>query len=161
VAALPEPRHERTDDVINISMLRASHPAPTLVEADANGHSKKLQRRSQCRGRLYILNSKLNIVVRIDLDHARAKVIAKGHITVHSVNALYVVAKRANSLREGLDLELDISHARVDDAALEMLRTSSETHHLPTKIDPQQAPCTISVLAPRRKAAVPAAAMAA
>jgi hypothetical protein len=28
-------------------------------------------------------------------------------------------------------------------------------------IDPQQAPCTISVLAPRRKAAVPAAAMAA
>lgn len=107
------------------------------------------------------MNSKLNIVVRVDLDRARAKVIAKGHITVHSVNALYVVAKRANSLREGLDLELDISHARVDDAALEMLRTSSETHHLPTMIDPQQAPCTISVLAPRRKAAVPAAAMAA
>ncbi|WP_459790543.1 hypothetical protein [Arthrobacter sp. AD-310] len=107
------------------------------------------------------MNSKLNIVVRIDLDQARAKVVAKGHITVHSVNALYVVAKRANSLKEGLDLELDISHARVDEAALEMLQASSETHHLPVKIDPQQAPCTISVLAPRGKAAAPAAAMAA
>ena len=102
------------------------------------------------------MNSKLHIVVRVDLDHARAKVIAKGHITVHSVNALYVVAKRANSLREGLDLELDISRAFVDEAALEMLRTSSETRHLPTRIDPLQAPCAISVLAPRRK--LPAAA---
>jgi hypothetical protein len=152
---------KRPSDVINVTMLRGSHSPPTLDEADANGHSKKLQRRSQCRGRLYNLNSKLNIVVRIDLDHARAKVIAKGHITVHSVNALYVVAKRANSLREGLDLELDISHAWVDEAALEMLRACSETHHLPAKIDPQQAPCTISVLAPRRKAPAAATRLAA
>ncbi len=97
------------------------------------------------------MNSKLNIVVRVDLDHAKALVIAKGHITVHSVNALYVVVKRANSLLEGLDLKLDISHARVDEEALEMLHTASETHHLPARIDPQQAPCTISVLAPRRE----------
>ncbi|MDR6413335.1 hypothetical protein [Pseudarthrobacter sulfonivorans] len=97
------------------------------------------------------MNTKLNIVVRVDLDHAKALVIAKGHITVHSVNALYVVVKRANSLRDGLDLKLDISHAWVDEEALEMLHTASETHHLPAKIDPQQAPCTISVLAPRRE----------
>ena len=97
------------------------------------------------------MNSKLNIVVRVDLDHAKALVIAKGHITVHSVNALYVVVKRANSLREGLDLKLDITHAWVDDEALEMLRAASDTHHLPARIDPQQAPCTISVLAPRRE----------
>jgi hypothetical protein len=102
------------------------------------------------------LNSKLNIVVRVDLDRAKALVIAKGHITVHSVNALYVVVKRANSLREGLDLKLDISHARVDEEALEMLHTASETHHLPARIDPQQAPCTISVLAPRRREHAPA-----
>ncbi|WP_255771638.1 hypothetical protein [Pseudarthrobacter sulfonivorans] len=97
------------------------------------------------------MNSKLNIVVRIDLDHHRALVIATGHITIHSVNALYVVVKRANSLRKGLDLEVDITHARVDDEALEMLQTASVTHHLPARIDPQQAPCTISVLAPRRE----------
>lgn len=98
------------------------------------------------------MNSKLNIVVRVDLDHAKALVIAKGHVTVHSVNALYVVVKRANSLRNGLDLKLDISHARVDPEALEMLHDSSAAHHLPAKIDPEQAPCTISVLAPRADA---------
>jgi hypothetical protein len=108
---------------------------------------------ANCRGRLYNLNSKLNIVVRVDLDHAKALVIAKGHITVHSVNALYVVVKRANALKEGLDLKLDITLAVVDEEALEMLQTASETHHLPAKIDPQQAPCTISVLAPRRERA--------
>lgn len=79
--------------------------------------------------------------------------IAKGHITVHSVNALYVVVKRANSLREGLDLKLDLTHAWVDDEALDMLQNASVTHHLPARIDPQQAPCTISVLAARREQA--------
>ena len=96
------------------------------------------------------MNSKLNIVVRVDLDHSKAQVIAKGHITIHSVNALYVVAKRANSLKGGLDLELDISSAWVDKDALEMLRSAARTRHLPAMIDPEQAPCTISVLADRR-----------
>jgi hypothetical protein len=96
------------------------------------------------------LNSKLNIVVRVDLDQSKAQVIAKGHITIHSINALYVVAKRANSLRGGLDLELDISCAWVDEEALEMLRAASESGHLPVMIDPEQAPCAISVLADRR-----------
>ena len=96
------------------------------------------------------MNSKLNIVVRVDLDRSKAKVIATGHITIHSINALYVVAKRANSLRGGLDLELDISSAWVDQEALDMLRACSETRHLPAKIDPDQASCTISVLADRR-----------
>lgn len=101
------------------------------------------------------MNSKLNILVRVDLDHARAQVIAKGHITVHSVQALYVVVKRANSLKQGLDLELDISHARIDDEALRQLQDCSRTHHLPTKIDPQQQPCNVSVLAPRTAAGAP------
>ncbi|PTT63736.1 hypothetical protein [Arthrobacter sp. HMWF013] len=107
------------------------------------------------------MNSKLNILVRVDLDHARAQVVAKGHITVHSVQALYVVVKRANSLKQGLDLELDITHALVDDAALEQLRDCSRTHHLPVKIDPQQMPCNVSVLAPRVPAAAGAALIAA
>ena len=102
------------------------------------------------------MNSKLNIVVRVDLDHSKAQVIAKGHITIHSVNALYVVAKRANSLKGGLDLELDISSARVDQDALEMLRSAAQTRHLPARIDPDQVPCTISVLADRRQASAPA-----
>ena len=107
------------------------------------------------------MNSKLNILVRVDLDHARAQVIAKGHITVHSVQALYVVVKRANSLKQGLDLELDITNAWVDDEALEQLKDCSRTHHLPMKIDPQQQPCNVSVLAPRTPAAAGAALIAA
>jgi hypothetical protein len=130
--------------------LRASHSFSTLDEADENGRVSGCSVAANGEGFTNV-NSKLNIVVRVDLDHARAKVIAKGHVTVHSVNALYVVAKRANSLKEGLDLELDISQAFVDDEALEMLRTASATHHLPARIDPQQAPCTINVLAPRRQ----------
>lgn len=107
------------------------------------------------------MNTKLNILVRVDLDHARAQVVAKGHITVHSVQALYVVVKRANSLKQGLDLELDISHAWVDDEALEQLQDCSRTHHLPVKIDPQQKPCNVSVLAPRVPAVAGAALIAA
>ncbi|WP_285245545.1 hypothetical protein [Pseudarthrobacter sp. fls2-241-R2A-127] len=102
------------------------------------------------------MNSKLSIVVRVDLDHSKAQVIAKGHITIHSVNALYVVAKRANSLKGGLDLELDISSAWVDEEALEMLRSAARARHLPAIIDPEQAPCTISVLADRRHHSAPA-----
>lgn len=115
-------------------------------------------------GEGFTLNSKLNILVRVDLDHARAQVVAKGHITVHSVQALYVVAKRANSLKQGLDLELDISHAQVDAEALEQLQDCSRTRHLPAKIDPQQQTCTISLLTPRvtpRAAAAGAAVLAA
>jgi hypothetical protein len=96
------------------------------------------------------VTEKLNILVRVDLDHARAQVLAQGHVTVQSIQALYVVVKRANALKEGLDLELDITKARVDPEALEQLQDCSRTHHLPTKIDPHQSHCSIHVLPPRR-----------
>ena len=96
------------------------------------------------------MTEKLNILVRVDLDHARAQVLAQGHVTVHSIQALYVVVKRANSLKEGLDLELDITKAHVDPEALEQLQDCSRTHHLPAKIDPHQSHCSIHVLPPRR-----------
>ncbi|MET1086978.1 MAG: hypothetical protein ABWY04_07645 [Arthrobacter sp.] len=67
------------------------------------------------------------------------------------MNALYVVVKRANSIKQGLDLQLDISRAWVDDEVLQQLQACSETHHLPVRIDPYQKPCAISVLAPRRE----------
>jgi hypothetical protein len=95
------------------------------------------------------MTDKLSILVRVDLEHARTQVLAKGHITVHSIQALYVVVKRANALRHNLVLELDMRHARVDPEALRQLETCSEAHHLPARIDPQQTPCTLSILAPR------------
>lgn len=98
------------------------------------------------------MTDKLNILVRVDLDHARAQVLAQGHVTVHSIQALYVVVKRANALKEGLDLELDMTKAHVDPEALEQLQDCSRTHHLPAKIDPSQSHCTLSVLPPRHDA---------
>jgi hypothetical protein len=42
-------------------------------------------------GRCFALTDKLSIFVRLDLDHAKARVLAKGHVTMHSIQALYVV----------------------------------------------------------------------
>ena len=94
------------------------------------------------------MNDKLKVLVRLDLDCGQAEVAAQGHVTAKSLQALYVVVKRANHLKEGLHLVVDVSHAHVEPAAMEQLQACSESHHLPASIDPLQAECNISVLAP-------------
>jgi len=94
------------------------------------------------------LNDKLKVLVRLDLDCGQAEVAAQGHVTAQSLQALYVVVKRANHLKEGLRLVVDVSHARVEPAAMEQLQACSESHHLPASIDPLKSECNISVLAP-------------
>jgi hypothetical protein len=94
------------------------------------------------------LNDKLRVLVRLDLDGGHAAVAAQGHITAQSVQALYVVVKRANQFREGLQLTLDVSKAHVEPAALEELRACSKSHHLPAAIDPLQAECRFNIVAP-------------
>jgi hypothetical protein len=100
------------------------------------------------------LNHKLRVLVRLDLDCGQAEVAAQGHVTAKSLQALYVVVKRANHLKEGLHLVLDVSHARVEPAALEQLRECSATHHLPAAIDPLQSECHLSIVAPAGTMAV-------
>lgn len=68
-----------------------------------------------------MMNNKLSILVRVDLDGAQAMVAAQGHVTTESIQALYVVAKRANDLMNGMALEIDVTRARVDADALEQL----------------------------------------
>jgi hypothetical protein len=135
--------------IICAEVLRGSQTLPTLDEAAAS-RPTRLQRRSRPGEGSNILNDKLNILVRVDLDHARAQVLTKGHVTVHSIQALYVVVKRANSLKEGLNLELDMRAAHVDPEAMEQLRMCSRTHHLPARIDPSQSHCTLRVLPPTK-----------
>ncbi|RNL57383.1 hypothetical protein [Arthrobacter oryzae] len=94
------------------------------------------------------MHEKLKVLVRLDLDGGEAEVAAHGHVTEQSVQALYVVMKRANHLREGLRLVVDVSHARVERAALEQLQACSESRHLPASIDPLQSDCQLRVLAP-------------
>jgi hypothetical protein len=95
-----------------------------------------------------LLNHKLRVLVRLDLDCGQAEVAAQGYVTARSLQALYVVVKRANHLKEGLRLVLDVSHAVVEAAALEQLRACSASHHLPAAIDPLQAECQLSIVAP-------------
>jgi hypothetical protein len=94
------------------------------------------------------VTDKLRVLVRVDLDCAQARVAAQGHVTAQSVHALYAVMKRANSLTAGLVLEVDMTRAEVDPDALEELRGCSRSHHLPADVDPLQADCRFSVLAP-------------
>jgi hypothetical protein len=94
------------------------------------------------------MNDKLSILVRVDLDCARTQVTTKGHVTAQSIQALYMVIKRANSLMTGLDLEIDMTGALVEPDALEQLHACSRSHHLPANIDPLQAECRLSILVP-------------
>ena len=95
-----------------------------------------------------IVPSKFHVLVRIDRDSARVRVQARGAVTGRNVQALYVVARRANSLMPTLALILDVSHAQVAGDALEELHNCSKVGHLPIRIDPLQTDCRISVLDP-------------
>ena len=94
------------------------------------------------------MTDKLRVLVRVDLDCARAQVAAQGHVTSKSVHGLYDVMKRANSLTAGMTLELDMTGARIEPDALEELRTCSRPHHLPARVDPLQSDYRLSILAP-------------
>jgi hypothetical protein len=94
------------------------------------------------------VTDKLRVLVRVDLDCAKAQVAALGHVTSKSVHGLYDVMKRANSLTAGLALELDMTRAQIEPDALEELRTCSRSHHLPADVDPFQSDYRLSILAP-------------
>lgn len=95
---------------------------------------------------------KLRVLVRVDLDCARAQVAAQGHVTSKSVRGLYDVMKRANSLTAGMTLELDMTRARIEPDALEELRACSRSHHLPVRVDPLQSDYRLNILAPEAAA---------
>jgi hypothetical protein len=103
-----------------------------------------------------VTTEKLRVLVRVDLDCAKAQVAAQGHVTSKSVNGLYAVMKHANSLTSDMSLELDMTRARIEPEALEELQACSRSHHLPARVDPLQSDYRLGVLAPET-AASPAA----
>jgi hypothetical protein len=104
------------------------------------------------------VTDKLRVLVRVDVDCAKAQVAAQGHVTSKSVHGLYDVMKRANSLMAGLALELDMTRAQIEPDALDELRTCSRSHHLPAHVDPLRSDYRLSILAP--DIAAPRAALA-
>ena len=110
------------------------------------------------------MNEKLRVLVSVDLDGAKAQVKTQGHVTVQSIQGLYDVMKRADSLVPGLALELDMTLADVEPQAMEELRGCARSHHLPLQVDPLQRDYRFSILTPKitgqkntaRKVAAPA-----
>ena len=104
------------------------------------------------------MNEKLRVLVSVDLDGAKAQVKTQGHVTIQSIQGLYDVMKRADSLVPGLALELDMTLADVEPQAMEELRGCARTRHLPVQVDPLQRDYRFSILAPKTaapKAAAP------
>jgi hypothetical protein len=92
------------------------------------------------------VNEKLRVLVRVDLDGAKARVNVQGHVTVQNVHGLYGVVQRAGSLASGLSLELDVTRAQTDSDAMGELRACAKSHHLPVHVDPRQRDYQISLL---------------
>jgi hypothetical protein len=93
------------------------------------------------------VTEKLQVLVRVDMDCAKAQVATRGHVTSKSVHGLYDVMKRANSLTAGMMLELDLTRARIEPDALEELRACSRSHHLPADVDTLRADYRLSIIA--------------
>lgn len=91
------------------------------------------------------MTEKIRLLVKMDIDGAQVRITAHGHLTTRSLHALYVVVRRANALMHGLALEIDVTGANVDPAAMEALRRCSESRRLPALIDPQQSEVNICV----------------
>jgi len=92
------------------------------------------------------VNEKLRVLVRVDLDGAKAHVNVQGHVTVQNVHGLHGVVQRAGSLTSGLSLELDVTRAQTDSDAMGELRACAKSHHLPVHVDPRQRDYQISLL---------------
>ena len=98
------------------------------------------------------MNEKLRVLVSVDLDGAKAQVKTQGHVTIQSIQGLYDVMKRADSLVPGLALELDMTLADVEPQAMEELRGCARTRHLPVQVDPLQRDYRFSIVAPKNTA---------
>jgi hypothetical protein len=98
------------------------------------------------------VNEKLRVLVRVDLDGAKAHVRVQGHVTAQSVHGLYDVVKRASSLASGLALEFDVTRAQIEPDAMGELHACAKSHHLPVHVDPLQHDYRISLLTPNTAA---------
>jgi len=95
------------------------------------------------------MTDKLRLLVRMDVDGAQVRIAARGRVTSQSLHALYLVVKRANTLMHSLALDVDVTGARVDTAALEELQLCSKAHHLPFADWSQQSDINIHIRSSR------------
>ncbi|MFD1211048.1 hypothetical protein ACFQ36_03195 [Arthrobacter sp. GCM10027362] len=98
----------------------------------------------------------MKALVQLDIDGSQARIEIRGSVDTRNVKALYILARRANSLAPGLDIVLDLKRATVQPEAMEQLLECSEARQLPRRVDPDQFECRLSITPAARLVRTPA-----
>ena len=93
------------------------------------------------------MNGKLAVKVTLDLEGASATITVRGSVDSRNVQALHSLAHRANSLGRGFEITLDLSAATVEQGVLDALQAYASLRRLPKYIDPDQAECSLRIVA--------------
>jgi hypothetical protein len=100
--------------------------------------------------------AKLKALVQLDVEGSQARIAIKGSVDTRNVQAVYVLAKRANSLVSGLDIVLDLKGATVHPEVMGQLRECSRVQQLPRRVDPAQSGCRLRITPAARLVRTPA-----
>jgi hypothetical protein len=92
------------------------------------------------------MNRKLAVKVSVDLEGSSARIAVRGKVDSRNVQALYSLARRANSLNPGFDITLDLSVAPTEPEVLDALQAYASLRRLPKFIDPEQAECRLRIV---------------
>jgi hypothetical protein len=101
------------------------------------------------------VSDKLKALVELDVEGSQARITIRGSVDTRNVKAVYVLAKRANSIVGGLDIVLDFRGATVQPKAMEQLRECSKARQLPRRVDPDQAECRLRITPAAKLAQTP------
>ena len=93
------------------------------------------------------MNGKLAVKVALDLEGGSATIVVRGSVDSRNVQALHSLAHRANSLGHGFEITLDLSAATVEQVVLDALQAYASLRRLPKYIDPEQAECSLRIVA--------------
>jgi hypothetical protein len=91
---------------------------------------------------------KLKVLVRLDVDGARAHIQIRGTITERNLGAVYALVRRAGTITDGLAVVLDLRRAAVAAVPMTNLRSASRTGQLPPATGPASTRCRLEVLEP-------------
>lgn len=92
--------------------------------------------------------SKLKVLVRLDVDRHVAHIQIRGNITARNLGAVYALARRANTVIDGLAVILDLRHAVVGEEPMEELHQACDQGRLPSAVGSPAVPCRLKVLEP-------------
>ncbi|GER23260.1 hypothetical protein NCCP1664_17560 [Zafaria cholistanensis] len=92
------------------------------------------------------MSGKLDVKVALNLEGESAVIIVRGSVDAGNVQALYSLARRANSMGPGFGITVDLSAATVEQEVLDALQAYASLRRLPKYIDPEQAECILRIV---------------